>query len=895
MKSRKLLIGLLSLMFAAGISGLIPVVVQAQSALGLNWTSLGPDNYSGRTRALLLSNQDQQYKTLYAGGVSGGLWKSVTSGLTWTQIETNNVVLNVSCIAQAPGGEIYVGTGESFASERFNLFSGFIGQGIYKSTDGNTFTKLSSTDPGTFNNPDAEWAFINRIAAANNNKVYAATNSGLKVSSDGGQNWTIAKANGVDLTDPSTEVDLATDGTVIASVGNKVYLSSNGAADGFVLVSSDVTGDNLLPHANLSRIELAFAPSDVNTVYAVMIANGADANFLRGQLFGIYVSKDKGQTWRLVGPGASTLFNVFGNDANTVHYGDYVASLVVDDSDADIIYVGGIDVWEGKKVQETGFYQWQQRTPGNITRFHSIVFQPGVDGIAYMATDQGIYTTADDFNIVAALNRDYRTSMFYTVGFDDKGRVIGGTQGNGILFIDGEGNTSEAANKIFTGNVGGAVEFSMISPAAMFYSSNAGLLERSADLGVSIANDFVPATIGGVNAGVFYTPFTMWESFNNLNSRDSITYIAKKNHSAGEVIEMKSRTAFFPYNYTLEEPLTIGDSVRVQDVVSSRLFLGVTNAIYMSKEVLDFSKEPKWFKIANITGIPSSLAYSKDANYLFVGTQDGKVYRIANIALANDSLRADVSSSSVIISTSLIKEFTGRYVTSLTVDPADPTRVIVTLGNYGSDEFVYMTTNSLDQTPTFISIQGNLPKMPVYASIFEMNTSNVIIGTDFGVYTTTSPGASANWVSENNGMGALPVFAIRQQTVTRPWTSSLPGISNTGAIYLASHGNGIFENRLYVGFERPVVIGKGIQPMIKVYPNPVTDQINFNIETANSTNLMVKIYDLKGNLITVHNLGSVTKGQNKISLDATLLNPGTYVMQVISGMESQKAKFIVVK
>lgn len=895
MKSRKLLIGLLSLMFAAGISGIFPVVTYAQSALGLNWTSLGPDNYSGRTRALLLSNQDQQYKTLYAGGVSGGLWKSVTNGLTWSQIETGNVVLNVSCIAQAPSGEIYVGTGESFASERFNLFSGFIGQGIYKSTDGATFTKVASTDPGTFNNPNAEWAFINRIAAGSNNKIYAATNNGLKVSGDGGQSWVLAKSGGVNLSDPSTEVDLGSDGSVIASVGNKVYLSASGAADAFVLISSDAAGDNLLPHVNLSRIELAFAPSDVNTIYAVLIANGADANYLRGQLYGIFVSKDKGLTWRLVGPGASTLFNVFGNTANTVHYGDYVASLVVDDADPDLIYVGGMDIWEGKKTQETGFYQWQQKTPGFVTRFHNIIFQPGVDGVAYMSTDQGIFSTNDDFAIVSALNRDYRTSMFYTVGFDDKGRVIGGTQGNGILFLDGEGNTPEAANKIFTGNVGGYVELSMINPTAMFYSSNAGLLERSADLGVSIANDFVPAAISGVNSGVFLTPFKMWESFNNLNSRDSITYIAKKNHPAGEVMEVKSKTAFYPFDYTFEEPLAIGDSIKIQDIISSRLFLGLANGVYMSKEVLDFSKEPKWFKIANITGVPSSLAYSKDANYLFVGTQEGKVYRIANIALANDSLRADVSSSSVIISTTLIKDFTGRYVTSLTVDPDNASRVIVTLGNYGSDEFVYMTTNSLDLAPAFISIQGNLPKMPVYASLFEMNTSNVIIGTDFGVFTTTSPGASTNWVSENNGMGALPVFAIRQQTVTRPWTSTLPGITNTGAIYLASHGNGIFENKLYVGFERPVIGSKNTQELLKIYPNPVINQINFNIETKSTGNLLVKIYDLRGNLITAHTIGNISKGLNKLSIDASELNSGTYLMQVISGMESQKAKFIVVK
>lgn len=891
MKSRTLLIGLLMLMITTGI---IPVVAYGQAALGLNWTSLGPDNFSGRTRALLLSNQDQQYKTLYAGGVSGGLWKSVTNGLTWTQIPTNNVVLNVSCIAQAPNGDIYVGTGESFASERFNLFSGFIGQGIYKSTDGSTFNKLSSTDPGTFNNPEATWAFVNKLAAGDNNKVYAATNSGLKVSTNGGESWVVAKAGGADLTEASTEVDIATDGSVIASVGNKVYISLTGASDGFTLISSDTPGDNLLPHANLSRIEMAFAPSDVNTIYAVLIANGSDATYLRGQLVGIYVSKDKGQNWRLIGPGASTLFNVFGNAANTTHYGDYVASVAVDDADPDLVYVGGINVWEGKKVVETGFYQWQQKTPGMVTRFHNIILQPGVDGIAYMSTDQGIFSTNDNFFNLAALNRNYRTSMFYTVGYDDKGRVLGGTQGNGVIFIDGEGNTPEAGNRIFAGNVGGMVDMSMINPTAMFYASTGGLFERSADLGVSIANDFVASTITSGNASVFQTPFAMWESFNNLNSRDSITYIAKQDHAAGEVMEVKSKTSFFPFNYTFTEPLVKGDSVKIQDIISSRFFVGVTNAVYMSKEVLDFGKEPKWFKIAAITGIPSCMAYSKDANYLFVGTQDGKVYRLANIALANDSIRADISSSYVIISTSMIKEFAGRYVTSIAVDPNNSARVIVTLGNYGNNEFIYLTTNSLDQNPAFTSIQGNLPKMPVYSSLFEMNTSNVIIGTDFGVYSTTNLNGNPSWVSENDGMGALPIFAIRQQTVTRPWTADLGSITNTGAIYLASHGNGIFENRQFVGFEPPIVKGKSPIDFINVYPNPVSDQINFNLELTKPATAMINIYDLKGNIVKSQSIANLSKGSNNIAIDATELNTGTYFMQVITGYEYKKAKFVVI-
>ncbi len=891
MKSRKLLIGFLTFMFTAGLFITSTVSTYGQSALGLNWTSLGPDNYSGRTRAILLSNKDAQLNTLYAGGVSGGLWKSTTRGLTWNQIITDDVVLNVSCIAQSSTGEIYVGTGESFSSERFNLYSGFVGQGIYKSTDGNSFTKLASTDPGSFNNPNAEWAYVNRIAAIDG-KVYAATNSGLKVSNDGGTTWSTAKVNGVDLSSPSTEVDIASDGTVIASVGNKVYKSNNGASDTFVLISGE-TGDNELPDTGLARIELAFAPSDPATIYAVLIADGTTGGFLRGQLYGVFVSKDKGETWRIIGPGASVLFNVFGNSANTTHYGDYVASLIVDDENPDMIYLGGVNIWEGKKIVETGFYQWQQKTGGSVNRFHNIIIDP--EDNVYLATDQGVFRSNTLFNEITGLNRNYRTSMFYTVAFNDNGKVIGGTQGNGVVFIDGQGNTPAAGHQIFPGNVGGSVEISMINPKAMFWSSNNGVYERSADLGVSIANEFVLDAISTANAGIFQTPFRMWESFDFQVSRDSITYITKVNHAAGETIEVKSKTSGFPFEYTFTEPLTIGDSVKIQDIIASRFFIGAVNSVYMSKEVLDFSKLPKWFKIANIEGNPSSMAYSSDVNYLFVGTQDGKVYRIANIALANDSIRAEVTSTSCIISTSLIQTFAGRNVTSISVDPSNSKNILVTLGGYGNDNFVYYSSNALDQTPAFSSVQGNLPKMPVYSSLFEMSSSDVIIGTDFGIYTTRSLGANTVWTAENNGMGALPIMSIRQQTASRPFVDGMGTITNKGAIYIATHGNGIFENKLYVGMDEIINKTTNSNNKLVIYPNPVQDQINLNILTSKASSAVANIYDLRGNIVSTHNLGNLSKGNNSVMIQATDLKIGTYLIQVIIGSEVQKAKFVVVK
>ncbi len=876
--------------------------LKSSEALGLNWLSMGPDNYSGRTRALVLDNRVSDRSTIITGSVSGGLWKSTTRGLTWNPITTGDILLNVSCMVQAPNGDIYVGTGESFSSGRFNLFSGFMGHGIYKSTDGNTFSKLASTDPGSINNTDAEWAFVNKVAAGENNKVYAATNGGLKVSNDGGATWALAKAGSESLSAVSSEVKIGPDGAVAASVGNKLYISPSGDVNGFVLRSTGVGADSL-PMESIARIEVAFAPSEASTIYAVLVADGTNSSYLPGQLQGIYVSKDKGLTWRLVGPGASTLFNVFGNTANTVHRGDYSATIVVNATNPDLVYLGGVDIWEGEKIQETGFFQWQQKSVGDGgTYFHTIIPDPVNAGIFYMASDKGLASSEDGLFSYKNLNRNYLTSMFYTVAFDDKGRTIGGTQGDGVIFLDKQGNTPETGNKILSTFTGGSVAMSMINPTSMFYSSSGGLMTRSADLGVSEANDFVPAAISGTNASVFITPFVLWESFDNQNSRDSVNFIAKdKNYTAGEEVTVKSKTAYnsskkFPFKYTLTANLAKGDSVTVKDVISSRFFLGVTNAVYMTKEVLDFSKEPKFFKIATIVGVPTCMAYSSDANYLFVGTADGKLIRIANIALAYDSIRADVSSTGCIISSSVIHEFTGRYVTSVSVDPSDDNHLIVTLGNYGNNEYIFQSTNALVQTPVLSSVQGNLPAMPVYGSLIEMtDTDRVIIGTDLGVYTTESLGSNTNWTPENSGMGALPVMMVRQQTISRPWIEDIPGVSNFGAIYIATHGKGIYENRLYVGIDGPEQPANKVKNVISVYPNPVEGEINVNLDLTSNSSVTAKVISLNGEISKTADFGFLAKGEHQLTIASDGLSQGTYLLQITVGKEIKTAKFVVVK
>ena len=100
------------------------------------WVERGPDNVGGRTRAVIFDPNDSTQETVYAGGVSGGLWKNtnisdINSVWTYVGISEN---LSVSSIAIDPNNNNiwYLGTGESYTS------GDAVGNGLWKTTDGGT-------------------------------------------------------------------------------------------------------------------------------------------------------------------------------------------------------------------------------------------------------------------------------------------------------------------------------------------------------------------------------------------------------------------------------------------------------------------------------------------------------------------------------------------------------------------------------------------------------------------------------------------------------------------------------------------------------------------------------------------------------------------------------------
>ena len=84
---------------------------------------------------------------MYAGAVTGGVWKTTDGGNTWVPLTDLLPVLNIGALAMDPTNSqiIYAGTGETYTR--------FQGQGIFKTTNGGaTWTQLSATSGFIYTN-----------------------------------------------------------------------------------------------------------------------------------------------------------------------------------------------------------------------------------------------------------------------------------------------------------------------------------------------------------------------------------------------------------------------------------------------------------------------------------------------------------------------------------------------------------------------------------------------------------------------------------------------------------------------------------------------------------------------------------------------------------------------
>ena len=105
--------------------------LNAETFRGLALRNIGPALKSGRIADLVIHPADESI--WYAAVASGGIWKSVNAGTTWTPVFDDQASYSIGCLATDPGNPnvIWAGTGEDVGTRHVGF-----GDGIYRTDDG---------------------------------------------------------------------------------------------------------------------------------------------------------------------------------------------------------------------------------------------------------------------------------------------------------------------------------------------------------------------------------------------------------------------------------------------------------------------------------------------------------------------------------------------------------------------------------------------------------------------------------------------------------------------------------------------------------------------------------------------------------------------------------------
>ena len=921
-----------------------------ESAIGLNWAERGPNNRGGRTRGLAINPTDPS--EMYVGSVSGGLYKSNNSGLSWTEVNPDQENLAVMTIAYSKDGDVYYGTGEGLYNTWTTGYgsstsSGFPGAGVFKKGVNDAgFTQLASTDG---------FSSVGAIVTdpTNNDKIYIGTSSGIRLSTNGGSTWSNPLQGQIGSNGTCWDIHMDAGGNIWGTLGGRTMKSSDGGST-WDEVSKSSAGSTGLPRSG-GRIMFASAANDEDYVYVVQITSG-------NALAGVYRTTDGGDTWSKIGQ-KSTYFDPF---CSSQCQGEYDLAVGVDPSNKNRVIVGGITVWEWEQGQ--GWNQVNGFGPYNIhSDNHDVVWHPTDSSKVYIVNDGGIYFSNNGGDTWQTLNKNYVTTQFYDIGISADRYVVGGTQDNGSWVMDGLGNTTNEGRSLgavdgFSGD-GGYSTISWLVPKIYFTEYQQGRIGRSENKGQSFTS-FWDNRVGQA-IGSWMTPFYLYENSDDALSVDSVQFKVDRalrslgfanagqdtfvsniaplqasavmnaatfkvqsgtavissdasgnlsgdgtgnfdaatgnftvifnsspaaeiiatvdvSYAGGSEVVLGSNTNGLPFKYILPNSLGMGDSVIVQDPVSSMFIVGFSGSVWMTRGALDFSTTPEWYKLASITGTTQAVEVSADGNYAWIGTENGRLYRIAGLAAARDYGTADADSGATAVTVDLVQNFMGRNISGIAVDPNDNDRVLVTLGNYGNANYVYYSGNATSTSPNFLVKDGNLGNFPVYAATFDKgNSAYAVLGTEYGIFSTQNINTtSPQWGADNSGLARVPVFTLKQYRTNKSSTADMT--VEEGDIFAGTFGRGAFQTTSLMT-TRPIGIAEQeveqVQETMKLFPNPAENFTTLALELP-AGSYTVELIDLNGRSVKAVVFEATENGAQTFKLDISSVANGMYIVGV---------------
>lgn len=719
------------------------------------WSNRGIWNQGGRTRTLALDASDGTARTLLAGGISGGLWRTVNDGQSWTLVTGGTDLYSPTCLAQdTRSGRLqtwYCGTGEFTGNSAAAVGAAYYGTGVWKSADGGqSWSLLAATSPGSPTGFDSGFDYVWSLAIDPSNaaqdEVYAATVGGVQRSLDGGQSWSFVKGS-LSGQQISYQTDVAVTPTGV------VYLAlDSGGPDKGIWRSTDGASYTKIDPPQLGstfgRIVLGLAPSNPNTLWALVAPAGqgshklfkysADANSWAdrsSQLSGLPVAADN-------------------NNWTFDSQGGYDMVMTVKPDDENAVFIGGVHLIRSTdQFQSAGARRWvggwlypdpNGQSFEQHSDQHALIFHPTNRSIAYSGSDGGVWKTT---NILAptvewtSLNNGYLTTQFYHAAIDE------GTAGSPVI------NCGLQDNGCWT-----------VHSA----SANASWIDQFGGDGC-----YVHVADGATSGGNYY-----------FSSQYAFIYriVLGANGSFGGQFQRVDPASLTDSNVLFVNPSAIDPNDTRRLYVASKVGLWRANdATAISTPNPNSETDNGWVQVTNrgneyVTAIavsrsPANIVYYAGYD---LGGAGGKMYKITNAS------NAPAGTSPTVITGSNFP--TGAYINCIAIDPTNADRVLIAFSNYRISSLFYTTNGGTSWT----EVEGNLGGTdgPSVRSCLIMPAGGSTVffaGTSIGLFSTSSlNGAATDWTQEGPG-------EIRDLVVS--W---LVGRVSDATVVAATHGGGAF-------------------------------------------------------------------------------------------------------
>jgi photosystem II stability/assembly factor-like uncharacterized protein len=677
---------------------------------GLRFRSIGPAFTSGRVIGFAVEpNNPSHY---FVASASGGVWKTVNNGNTWTPVFEREGSYSIGCIALDPKNPltVWVGTGENNSQRSVSY-----GSGVYKSDDGGKTWR----NVGLKNSEH-----IGRIAIdpKDSNIVYVAAQGplwgpggdrGLYKTTDGGKTWknilNISENTGVS----DVEIDQNNPETLYAAAYQRrrhMWTLIDGGPESAIYKSTDAgaTWNKSragLPTNDMGRIGLAISPADSNVIYATI-----ESGDRKG---GIFRSNDRAGSWEKR--------NDF--DAGAMYYGHVVA----DPKDVDRIYIMNVFLMVSDDGGRT------LRRLGEKSKHvdnHEIWIDPSNNDHYLVGCDGGVYESWD-----RGANWYFKSNLPVTQLYDV---------------------TTDNATPFYNVFAGAQDNFAFGGPSR---TRNASGIVNS-DWWVTQGGDGFRTQVDPEDPNTIYAELqngNLVRDDKRSGERHGITPEVGRNEDplrwnwdSPFIISPHSHTRLYFAADKLFRSDDRGDSWKVISGQLSRNLdrdkLPVMGKVW-SMDAIAKNQSTAFF------GNASALAESpKKDGLIYVGTDDGLI-QITEDGGKNWRKVEKIGD---------VPEL--AYVSRIVASVNDPNTVYVAFENHQNADFKPYLFKSTDAGRTWTSIKSNLPaNQPVWGIAEDnVNPNLLFAGTEYGLFFTVDGGGK--WIQLRGG---LPTIQVRDIVIQR--------------------------------------------------------------------------------------------------------------------------------